>query len=345
MEFFNTFPHTHLRGKNRGLDWVMQKIGEFQKTIDKIPEVVNDVISDAISKGEIDVVVNVETDSTLSIPGVPADAKAAGDAVKGITASSLGAVDIRKRGTSIANDTDLNDIMTEGDYYVASNSAAATLVNSPINIGFKMLVMHTHTGTGLIQLVIPSTSQASFYFRSYTSSWSDWRRIYDTSFKPTAEEVGARAADWMPTAAEVGARAADWMPTAEEVGARAADWMPTAADVGARAADWMPNAYEVGGVWGYTYTINPSSTLRLAFPGIHFFVGRLGGSCSSNAVYCVTGYSTMRAPLVTTISDGQNMVLTVGGSNETGWYVDFANTNPNTPFILLTFGSENPRTV
>ena len=245
MDFFDTFPFTKLQGKNRGLDWVIQKVTDFQKTIDNIPNVVNAVIGDAISKGEIDVTVNVETDSTLTRPGVGADAAAVGER--------------------------FNDL--------------------------------------------------------------------------TAEDVGARAADWMPTAEDVGARAADWLPTADEVGARAADWMPTAAEVGARAADWLPNPYEIGGVWGYTYTINPASTIRLQIPGIHFFIGRLGGGCTSNAVYCVTGYSTMRAPLVTTISDGQNLVLTVGGSNDTGWYVDFANTSGSTPYILLTFGSENPRTV
>jgi len=62
----------------------------------------------------------------------------------------------------------------------------------------------------------------------------------------TAEQVGARPADWMPTAAEVGARPADWMPTAEQVGARPADWMPTASDVKARPDTWTPTAEQVG---------------------------------------------------------------------------------------------------
>ena len=35
----------------------------------------------------------------------------------------------------------------------------------------------------------------------------------------TAEQVGARPADWMPTASDVGARPDDWMPSAEDVGA------------------------------------------------------------------------------------------------------------------------------
>ena len=63
---------------------------------------------------------------------------------------------------------------------------------------------------------------------------------------PTAAEVGARADDWMPTAADVGARPENWMPTATEVGARADSWTPTAAEVGARPDNWMPTAAEVG---------------------------------------------------------------------------------------------------
>lgn len=55
-----------------------------------------------------------------------------------------------------------------------------------------------------------------------------------------ADDVGARADDWMPTAAEVGARADDWMPTAAEVGARAENWIPTAAEVGALPDTYTP---------------------------------------------------------------------------------------------------------
>ena len=42
MEFFDSFPFTKLQGKNRGLDWVIQKIVSFQKEIDKIPEYISE---------------------------------------------------------------------------------------------------------------------------------------------------------------------------------------------------------------------------------------------------------------------------------------------------------------
>ena len=77
----------------------------------------------------------------------------------------------------------------------------------------------------------------------------------------TAEDVGARPANWTPTAADVGALPVDteipdvpeWAMqpqkpsyTANEVGARPNTWMPTASDVGARPASWTPTAAEVG---------------------------------------------------------------------------------------------------
>ena len=84
----------------------------------------------------------------------------------------------------------------------------------------------------------------------------------------TAEEVGARPADWVPSAEDVGARPNTWTPTASEVGAtpashaenknnphgvtaaqvgaRPATWMPTAEQVGARPDNWLPTPTEIG---------------------------------------------------------------------------------------------------
>lgn len=70
----------------------------------------------------------------------------------------------------------------------------------------------------------------------------------------TAEDVGARPADWIPTSEQVGARPDTWMPNATDVGARPDTWMPTALDVGARADDWLPTLAEIGAApSGYGY--------------------------------------------------------------------------------------------
>ena len=77
------------------------------------------------------------------------------------------------------------------------------------------------------------------------------------TWTPSAEEVGARPDTWTPSAADVGAvpvgRTVNGHAlnenislTADDVGARASDWMPTATDVGARPATWTPTASDVG---------------------------------------------------------------------------------------------------
>ena len=84
MDFFDTFPFTKLQGKNRGLDWVMQKLKEFQKAVDDIPETVSKAVSE--------ITPSIATDKTLTLADAPADSKTVGDRL-----SSLGAVDVHAR--------------------------------------------------------------------------------------------------------------------------------------------------------------------------------------------------------------------------------------------------------
>lgn len=76
-----------------------------------------------------------------------------------------------------------------------------------------------------------------------------------------ADDVGARADDWMPTAAEVGARADDWMPTAAEVGALPDTYTPpnqTAEQVGAD-----PSGTAAGKVAAHNTNTGAHSDIRL----------------------------------------------------------------------------------
>ena len=85
-EMFDSFPFTTLRGKNRGLDWVMQKVKEFSKVIDALPEAVNTAVNEAIKNG---VDFEVATDTTLTLENIPADSKAVGDRFAGLTAADV----------------------------------------------------------------------------------------------------------------------------------------------------------------------------------------------------------------------------------------------------------------
>ena len=82
MDFFNSFPYTTSRGKNRALDWVLEKIKGFQKEIDKIPEYVREATNG--SSG-------VNVDKSLTVDGAAADAKTVGDKFGSLTAADVGA--------------------------------------------------------------------------------------------------------------------------------------------------------------------------------------------------------------------------------------------------------------
>lgn len=76
-----------------------------------------------------------------------------------------------------------------------------------------------------------------------------------------ADDVCARADDWMPTAAEVGARAENWMPTAAEVGALPNTYTPpnqTAEQVGAD-----PSGTAAGKVAAHNTNTGAHSDIRL----------------------------------------------------------------------------------
>ena len=66
----------------------------------------------------------------------------------------------------------------------------------------------------------------------------------------TAEDVGALPNTTVipTTAQQVGARANDWLPTAEEVGARANDWLPTPAEIGGAARIHTHTFDDISGV-------------------------------------------------------------------------------------------------
>lgn len=89
-----------------------------------------------------------------------------------------------------------------------------------------------------------------------------------------ADDVGARASDWMPTAAEVGARPSTWTPTAEQVGARPNTWTPTYSDVGADKSGAAASA-----VSGHNTSEAAHNDIRLLIAGL---VSRLDALANSD---------------------------------------------------------------
>lgn len=88
MDLFDTFPYTKFRGKNRGLDWVVQKLNEFKATLDTIPQLVTKAVEDVVNNGaQFEIV----TDKTLTLDNVAADSAAVGARFKGLKAADIGA--------------------------------------------------------------------------------------------------------------------------------------------------------------------------------------------------------------------------------------------------------------
>lgn len=111
-------------------------------------------------------------DETLKLKGVPADAKAVGDAIKDVY--SL------KDGTEIPADSDLDNYAKVGNYYVASNNNALTIANCP-SVKGGLLKVYNPEGASRNFLIQHYLAFEGTRFREYKRwcdstlrNWSDW---------------------------------------------------------------------------------------------------------------------------------------------------------------------------
>lgn len=123
MEFFDSFPFTKLQGKNRGLDWVIQKVTEFKKVVDNIPETVNKAVDEAVKNG---VDFNVDTDKSLTVADMPADSKAVGDRIDSLTADDVNAAP-KGFGLGVVNPAASQDVCVENGFYNPANKPQTTV--------------------------------------------------------------------------------------------------------------------------------------------------------------------------------------------------------------------------
>lgn len=115
------------------------------------------------------------TSGTLPIARGGTGASTADAALASLGAHSLGA-----KGTEIASETDLDTINTAGDYYVASATIAATLVNTPLtSSGFRLVVEKGYTSNYVRQYAVGVGT--SIFTRYYQTSWSEWEKIITTA--------------------------------------------------------------------------------------------------------------------------------------------------------------------
>jgi len=116
------------------------------------------------------------TDTTLSVAGAPADAKATGD---------IFSTAIIEKGMLPAN-TDLNSLLDIGLYWIPNgNSVIPTLINYPSTNSGRLLVLSNEAGNFCTQIVI--TSSNTIFTRIQTNAsqhtWSDWASYDGTMFR------------------------------------------------------------------------------------------------------------------------------------------------------------------
>ena len=81
--------------------------------------------------------------------------------------------------TAIPSNSDLNDFITAGDYYISNNTIAGTITNIPKNTAGRLLVIYTINSTRLAQIYITNYNPVGIYVRQYNGSWQTWRKLAD----------------------------------------------------------------------------------------------------------------------------------------------------------------------
>lgn len=94
----------------------------------------------------------------------------------------------------LTNNTDLNLLVSPGQYYVSSNANAATIKNCPTGNAFDLLVMPGN-GDGPVTsytVQIITTWKSEIYIRNTnynTSAWTEWKKVAYASDIPTLHSV------------------------------------------------------------------------------------------------------------------------------------------------------------
>ena len=99
---------------------------------------------------------------------------------------------LRHGATTIPANANLNSYTDPGWYYCPANATATTQTNKATSNAYAMLVLQ-HAGTMQLVFEYMTSDYKVFIRNNYDGSWGAWQRIYTTSNKPTASEIGAAA--------------------------------------------------------------------------------------------------------------------------------------------------------
>lgn len=119
---------------------------------------------------------NPPLDNSLSLEGAAAESYYVGEALKI-------ALQLRYDVSSvIPNGTDFNNLTIPGNYRVSSIANMQTMINSPVSVAAKIVVLSTTSNNTLYQFVLPNSSAGAIYYRHGSSqNWNEWVKLSDTS--------------------------------------------------------------------------------------------------------------------------------------------------------------------
>lgn len=226
----------------------------------------------------------VNTDTTLTLSGVPADAKATGDAIAAeATAREAADSDLRSAlatrlalsyssTTTIPNETDYDTIQDVGNYRCASQKSAGSMTNCASVSAHRLFVLSTFATNRLIQIIVDSTIYSHVWIRYFNGSdWGDWHKI--------AWEAQIPAID---STLSIDGDAADAKVTGDSISALDKTLTATENAIAAAAEQVFTNAK--------TYT----TPVNLNYGG----VGVSSGGNYQNAGYCRSDFLPISGPVL-----------------------------------------------
>ena len=154
-----------------------------------------------------------------------------------------------KNGVGLGKE-DLDTLKTTGFYFQHANANTSSEQHYPENAAGCLIVTE---GAGPKQTYHVYNSSRIYTRAQYGSGgWTPWVRQYNTDFKPTAADVGARPSTWVPAWTDVTGIPTTFAPSAHQhpwgeitgVPVFATRW-PTAAEVGARDTKWIPDSLQL----------------------------------------------------------------------------------------------------
>lgn len=131
----------------------------------------------------------VVVDSSLSVEGAAADAKATGNLKSALL------LDWNKAPT-IPDNADFDSYLSAGNYKVVSYANAKTMANIPEKSAGRLTVMPVYADLRVVQIYITIGKFPNIWMRRYSDSWEAWTQIQTANALPTYwEEPVIQAAD------------------------------------------------------------------------------------------------------------------------------------------------------